>query len=521
MSRRGSILQDYGNINHTQTMEAQHNAAQYYQRDKEQANQMQQQKERDKQKQQGDATDFIGGLNVPHVGDNTIDLYNDAQIQKLQGELNGMQAKGASLQDIKLKAMQELPKIAQGYTVAKNGYSQITEGLKDLTKDYPSGDMQTARSLAGKELIKDIFDYDENGNIKGYKDPSLIPQGKNYLQNLESPENLSQWYSPSGALVKHIQTLPHTNLGESSKVRDKKGVERDNIWTGTGTVFSEVKRDENGKAIGMDIKSETIPLGKNEDGTDITIDVLPKDEFNVMLGNKQAAADFTLDFQKRLRDMEIDPAKIDPRAMDYLQRQYARDWLKQTGIEGSSFIPKVAEKQPLPPRISVKVDNGYKTGSAIPSIEVYKGIESKVDAHSDVSKLSNPMISRVTGNPLAGTPANILDQNEISEVMSALSKGGYKEKTPEDIYLSKDRDGIWIMDAATDKALMKMSKVGTDVHANTPLGVGAKREAANKAGVNSGNKTFNVIDPNTGKIIIKNVDESSANKAKAKGYKIQ
>jgi len=372
MSRRGAILQDYGGRFEPQPQDAQRDAAQYYQRDKEQANQMQQQKERDKQKQQGDATDFIGGLNVPHVGDNTIDLYNDAQIQKLQGELNGMQAKGASLQDIKLKAMQELPKISQGYTVAKNGYGQITEGLKDLTKDYPSGDMQTARSLAGRELIKDIFEYDENGNIKGYKDPSLIPQGKNYLESLTTSDKLPQWYRKSGAFQSEIKKLPLIPIKGGTTRTDSRGKRIKQTYTGHGSVFDEPILNDKGEQTGWDLKAESVPLGRNEDGSLIIEKVMPKEQFELAMATPSARADFNIDFNESLNQQGINPDQIDPRAKDVLQRKFAYDFFSNTGIHGSSFLP-VDEVKEAPIKNITNITN--KSGGSTTNInDVYSGI---------------------------------------------------------------------------------------------------------------------------------------------------
>ena len=125
MARRGAILQDYGGHITPQPQDAQLAAANYYQRDKEQANQMQQQKQAAKAKEQGDATDYITGLSVPDIGDNTVDLYNDAQMKALQDKLMGMAQHGAGVNEIKMAAMPELQKIGQGYTIAKNEYAKI------------------------------------------------------------------------------------------------------------------------------------------------------------------------------------------------------------------------------------------------------------------------------------------------------------------------------------------------------------------------------------------------------------
>lgn len=513
MSRRGSILQDYGNINHNQTMEAQHAAANYYQRDKEQSNEFAYRDKKEKQREQGDATDFIGKLKVDHVGDNTVDLYNDAEIAKLQNELIGMQNKGASVQDIKITAMQKLPKIAQGYTIAKNGYDKITNGLKDLTKDYPSGNMEAARSTAAKDFLKDIFEYDDKGNVLGYKDPSIIPQNKDYVASLTDEDKLEQWYQPSGGLVKNIQGLPMTKIGESKKVRDKRGKEFDNAWEGQGSVFSQLKTDpETGATIGQEIKFEKEPIGKNSDGTIQYANVMPKDEFALMTQTPTAKADFTIQFNKHLKDMGVDGKTLDPRAKDILQRQYAKDWLDQTNLDGSSFITKQVEKQPLPPRISVKVNTG---GSETPVINVFKTIKEKLADHTE----EKTKAVQIGGKMVKGVlQTNLLDDNEQSVVLDKANKASPEFKLGiDDVYIKEFKDGIWIMRVEDNVPLTKLTETGTNVSANQPLGMASKKEAVNKAQ----GKTFEVIDPTTGKVVMSGVDKAAADKAKSKGYKIK
>lgn len=506
MSRRGAILQDYGNINHAFNTDAMRDAAQYYQRDKEQANEMAYRNQKHKQAEQGDATDFIGKLKIDHVGDNTVDLYNDAEISKLQNELIDMQNKGASVQDIKITAMQKLPKIAQGYTIAKNGYDKITNGLKDLTKDYPSGNMEAARSTAAKDFLNDIFERDESGNVKGYKDPSIIPQNKDYVASLLDEDKLEQWYQPSGGLVKNIQGLPMTKIGESKKVRDKRGKEFDNAWEGQGSVFSRLKTDpETGATIGQEIKFEQEPIGKNADGSIQYANVLPKDEFDIMLQTPTAKADFKIQFNNHLKEIGVNPKTLDPRAKDILQRQYAKDWLEQTNLDGSSFITKQVEKQPLPPRVSVRVNTGK--GDETEITDIFKELEDK-----------NEQLYKEYGRN------TILIMNQLSpraqqRILKFANELTGEELTQESIYVKKNDKGEYdIYESETGKIIAPMDF--TDVNIGVQPGVKEKRKVV-ELGKNIKSKTFDVIDPNTGKVVMKGVDQSASDKAKSKGYKTQ
>lgn len=460
MSRRQAILQDYGGSFQPMPQDSQLQAAQLQQRRNESEMQMKQHQLTEKNKQTKESSDFISGLGVDHIGDNTVDLLTDKQIQNLQEKLTAMQLSGASTTDIKITAQRELPKIVNGHTVAKNNYDKIKAGTVELGKDYPTGNLEAARSIATKSMLKDVLDFDENGKATGYKDASLIPD-KNYISPLTDESMIEQWYNPSGALEAHIKTLPVTKIGESKKYRDKKGVERDNIWEGQGSVFSKLKTDENGATIGQEIKSETVPIGKNADGTINNAIVLPKEEFDVLTGTPTAKADFTIKFNKHLRDIGIDPKGVDPRAKDILQRQFAHDYLTGTNIDGSSFIIKDAVKQPLPPRISIKVNN-TKTDPTIN--DVYDQIDSRLEQ----SKIEGAPYLQV--NLLQGKAPNLV----LDEAKKATGNNDLEQK---DIMLIKDENGIGIFHSKTSDKPGELIKYIDKVSTNLPVQANAKAKA--------------------------------------------
>ena len=284
MSRRGAILQDYGGSFPEQSTQAQRDAAQYYQRDKEQANQMQQQKQSTKAKEQGDATDYITKLDVPDIGDNTIDLYNDAQLKGVQDELKGMMDKGAGLNEIKMAAMPKLQKIAQGYTIAKNEYSKITEAQKNLMKDYPEGNAEAARNVMGKGMLENVLEFNEDGSVKGYKDVSLINSNRNYSEDLFDPAKMDTWYpSSTNEVVSNIQkTRGLTPIEGQVKIINPRGGYTDKKYKGDISIYDRPTVDEDGKITGIQLDSETVTLGKNEDGTANIIQVMPKEKYDVL-----------------------------------------------------------------------------------------------------------------------------------------------------------------------------------------------------------------------------------------------
>lgn len=486
MSRRGSILEnphfdpltfDYQNKGVEQDLERQRLAQQL-------AIHKDAQKAAQKEQNQKESNDFISKIGLDHIGDDTIDLLTDKQIQGVQAKLMDMQAKGADLQTIRMAAQQSLPQISNAHIVAKDKYEKIKSGLVDLGKDYPTGDLSAARNLAVKGLLNDSLQFDEKGNAIGYKDVSTIAQ-KDYVAPLRSDENIGQWYSPSGALESHIHSLPLTPIGESVKIRDKKGVERDNIWEGHGSSFSTLQKDpETGATIGQAIKSETVPLGKNTDGTPMTATVLPKEEFQLLTATPQAKADFVIKFNKHLDDIGINPVTIDPRAKDILQRQYAHDYLTQTGIDGSSFIKKQAEKQPLPSRISVKVNTGAKD---VPVIDIYHPILKIAQEHESER---SEMISQLDGRKIIGAvPVNSLDDDQIEGVLNAAKRSDANIKSVDEVYVKMYGKDLVVVRASDDKPLTTLTPSGANVEANKPLGQKSKQKAVIEAQGKSSNST--------------------------------
>lgn len=523
MSRRSAILQDYGGSFPEQSHDAEKAAAGYYQRDKELAAQMQQHKDNQKAKQQGDATDYITGLKVEPVGDNTIDLYNNQQLKGVQDELIGMMQKGAGVNDIKIAAIPKLQKIAQGYTIAKNEYGKIASGVKDFGKDYPTGDMEAARNIAGNEMLKTIFEFDDKGQVKGYKDPSLIPTDKNYFQNLTTNENLPKWYRRGASFEKGIKDLPLIPIKGGTTRTDKYGGKVKQTFTGHGSVFDEPVVNEEGEQTGWRLKSENVPLGKNPDGSVIIEQVMPKEQFELALSSPSARLDFESDFNRYLEETGVNPDRLDPRAKDVLQRKFAYDLFDKTGIHGSSFLTTDEIKAaPVKNITNVSVNNGKPEP---PAIDIYTPLRTQMD---DPDRKEARTIE---GKYIKMIPSNSLTEQQLS-VLIPMAKAQYGDDVNvENLYI-RDVEGTlraFITDSKDgkisekDTMLGEITKRGANMSANKPLGQKSVAKAVEQSGKGkpSTSKTFNIIDPTTGKVVMSNVDQSAADKAKAKGYKIQ
>ena len=357
MSRRGAILQDYGGNFNPMPLESQLTAAQLGQRQQEFAYQQKQQKQ---QKSDKEAYDLISGLKIDHIGDNTIDVMTDKLLQGLQDELMDMHLKGATTDQLRLTAQRKLPEISNGHTLAKNKLKEINEGVTQLGKNYKNADLIKAKELALKPMIEDIVRFDDKGNAIGYKDVATVPN-RNYTDILFDDNTLGQWYKPSGEFMSGIKSLPLTPIQGGSVRRDARGKLIDQTYTGHRSIFDkDVIDKETGKMLGQELKYEDVAIGINEDGTPKTVRAMPVEQFNLAFPTEDAKLDFRIKFNDEMRKRGVDPSKIDPRAKDVLQRQYLYDLFKNTGIHGSSFLPKDIEEQPLPPRVTNNIRVGDK-----------------------------------------------------------------------------------------------------------------------------------------------------------------
>lgn len=435
---RPAILQDYGNIQNPPSDNSyQLEVMRNMQRDKELNAQMGQRKQEKKDKE---AYDLIGGIKLDHIGDNTIDLFTDKQLQGVKDKLMDMHLNNASTTDLMLYAQRELPKISNGHTIAKNEYSKLTEGIKELSKDNPTGDMSAVRNIGGKELLNTVLDFNEDGTVKGYKDASLIPKDKNYLQNLETNENLPKWYKESGAFEKGIKDLPLIKVGGKTSYTDKYGRKTKKVFSGHGSVFDEPIMNDEGEQTGWRLKSEAIPLGRNPDGSLIIEQVMPKEQFDLALPNDKAKKDFALRFNKQLEESGTNPDKIDPRARDVLERKYAYDFFSKTGIHGSEFLTE-DEKKDAQIKSTTNITNKY--GNDVKTMDIVTPVKDYIKEHEgNVVTYDSKDGTRKT---IGGVAQLNVFNNEITSPIIAEVKSRYPNTTGDSIYYQTIGDDTWVM----------------------------------------------------------------------------
>ena len=136
------------------------------------------------------------------------------------------------------------------------------------------------------------------------------------------------------------------------------------------------------------------------------------------------------------------------------------------------------------------------------------------------NELQNKQVEgeKIFGSGYKGIPLNELSPTAQGIVIEYANKLTNDDLTQSDIFVKKDSGGKFnIVKSPSGEIIAPMDF--TDINIKAQPGVKEKREVVEIG--KSQSKTFNVVDPSTGKVVLSGVDKTAADKAKAKGYKIQ
>lgn len=525
MSRRGAILQDYGGAFPTQPQDAQLAAASYYQRDKELAAKQSQHDKSQKAKNGEDIASYIEGVKGEHVGDITPDALIDKSVMDIRDEMAKMKKEGKTLEEIKMYGNQVLPKLDANSRILKNGFKNIDLSVAELSKEYPTGDATKAKRVMINSFLDKALVKDDKGKIIGNQDPSLIPD-IDFRKEVLNPDNVEKWY-PQGnsSLVKNIQdTRGLSNIKGTAKFTDSTGGYKKKAYAGQISIYDKPTVDDEGQMTGFDLDREVVTLGVDKDGRPNIVEVMPKKKFEVLRGNGASALEFDMAVNKHIQqDLGINPKSLDPAAKDIYERQYALNFLKESSLAGSQYNPMDEVKTaPIKNITNVRVGSDAKD---VPSIDVYTPLRQKMDSPDRIA------IRTDEGTTVKIVPANFMTDEELGVLLPKAKLQGGEDVNVANMYIRDIAGKLYMFKAANngkvsekkDTNLGEVTKGGANVTANQPLGQKSKVKAATEAKEtgNAKGKTFNIIDPSTGKVVMSNVDQSAADKAKSKGYKIQ
>lgn len=246
--------------------------------------------------------------------------------------------------------------------------------------------------------------------------------------------------------------------------------------------------------------------------------VVDKATFNRVMATRPDAADWlrgqVMKYSKDYIGADGKPIDINSPQAEMVARAILYDELKSRNV-GS--MEEVVETKA--PQIRITNSSGGGGGSASSAVtnDVYK----KVDALVSDAEKKGFQFGRM--NELDVDAQNVVI--DFANSVSGDIAGAGKAYDQSNIFVAKEPDGRVAIYRENPGHLKNgetrigyLPRVGTNirVQANTK-----GRQKVIEMGEPEKRKTFNVVNPKTGEVVMNGVDEATANKAKAKGYKIQ
>lgn len=508
MSRRGSILQDYGGHFQPMPTDAQEASANYYQRSKEFNAQLQQ-----RQKEKSDADKY---RNLSMIDDATDPSKYQSSTQKANSlateQLLGLRNEFASKSNIPadqlyMELQQKLTPIAQGYNAYKNDLNDQEAMAKEAVKINPNLNLEKVLFDLQQQADKHHLITNPDGSVNFNQ--ATIGTSSNALSEILKPENAWKYSKGIKPVLDYVKTQgKDTELfsqsPDGSQINYKAKIPD---WA---TLV-----DQRGNPISVDPKTGLIPRGAqpilalkgtkqdyqevDENGRTVTktMTVVPQETMNKILSNDELEYAFEGDWQKHKQLSKID---VDPSNERDLKKIYFSQWLADNGLAQ----PYVSARTHLPPqpRISVKVGGESKKNDTQDFVQRYK---SAVD-NKDVEGIKEVARGLFSGNGSYEFAGFKIDRDDLGAVLSYKLKGD--DEVKQETLRLDDPNIYYKLGGLYQKITGSDSKLEKNIFEG-------KKDYSNKG------KTFNVVDPNTGKVVMSGVDQSAADKAKAKGYKIQ
>src|SRR5574343_443979 len=437
-----------------------------------------------------------------------------------------MFSEGASEADVRMALTQDVNQLNQYLVKAKT----IKTQLEDQTKSMPSGYNKSAIVDKGLKIAL----LDDKGKIKDMNtvDPTVDYMNlaiSNYPLETTNSSGLDEYVKSTFSNVKpEVRDVKiYNNKGGYTKKRmevtsapwqvfdvDEQGRETQNLVPKYETAY------DNGNHIVMNGKPIRMVT------QDVYDDIMKKrpDYMDHIRG--QLVTDIV---NGDIKDEKGQPVKLfSPQAQQYA-RHLVYEELAKTGVGGSKEI--ISEK---PTQIKVINNNGGsdKGVGGVNVNDIFSRIKEKVNN-------GDRIITMGDGTKLQTTRLNTLDNDAatfvIDQANKALGKNGDEETTTKygigDLFLMQNDDGrIGVYKVAKDEngdivpfeptrdLVVNLNTVGTNIK-NQP-GVKEKREVIKKGNEQTA-KTFNVINPKTGQVVMKGVSKEQAEAARKKGYNFQ
>jgi hypothetical protein len=453
---------------------------------------------------------------------------NDLAIQKLYEIRNKYSdpKNKMPVDELYSNMQRDLMPVAQGYSTYKSNLLAQEELAKGAVKENPNLNLQKILVDLQKSVDDDLLVQDEKGGISF--NPVKIGTQNDYLSKLLSKENAWKYSQGADELLKVIREGKGTPKEFFSQAKDKSQIN----WSANVPFYGKLNVEPNPETglIPEGVMPKVELVGTPQEYVDIdgkkkTINVVSQKTMDDILFNDRLKTQF--DYLWNTHKEEIKKTNpnfnVSPQNEEDLKRFYFSHILNDNGLPQ----PHISARTHLPPQ--PRVTNNIKVGDKTVTIN---DVSSKID---DV--MNDPEAGINVGGKRIGTVMNKLPLDAFNVVVDLVNSKRPTESQidPNEMFLAnidgqrkvyriagKDENGNQkiIIDDAYLVGVLPRTTVNTKVNTDTRSKEKVLQEGDTKI-VQPQSKKFNVIDPNTGKIILSGVDEQSANKARAKGYKIQ
>jgi len=246
--------------------------------------------------------------------------------------------------------------------------------------------------------------------------------------------------------------------------------------------------------------------------------VVDKATFNRVMATRPDAADWlrgqVMKYSKDYLDADGNPIGINSPQAEMVARAILYDELKSRNVGSMEEIVETKAPQ-------IRITNSSGSGGSGSASAITNDIYGKVDSLVTDAEKKGFQYGRINALDVDAQKAVIDFANTVSGDIA----GAGKAYDQSNIFVAKEPDGrVAIYKENPNHLKNAETIIGYLPRVGTNLKVQANTKGKQKViemGEPEKRKTFNVVDPNNGEIKMYGVDEATANKAKAKGYKIQ
>jgi len=288
------------------------------------------------------------------------------------------------------KLSNDMQQLINWHGAVKSNIDKIKEGLSGFQKTYSNTNPQKAHELAYLELANDFLEKDANGSVIR-RDPSLV-KSRDYISDLNTTEKLSQIVDDVTPFSKYIQSFKPQKSG-AKEYTNKNGYAVKHGYTAEVTPFSEIEINEDGKPIGVKLKSEDFNYRDGE-----TLKMLPESQFEQMMQVPEVRASIIGMWAKNKADFESQTgSKITPANEDKMLRGFLYDEIKNNNLDQHFFKPDDAV---ITPRITINNNTGNRSQDSKIDLTEYPDAPS---GGKDITALMQgvDVVSLVTGKKFA------------------------------------------------------------------------------------------------------------------------